>query len=263
MKFEVRPGRKNAVIIVPMPAKILLADDDNAFRQWATKILTGAEFDVVEAVDGESAVKAAGKGAGLFVLDVVMPKMLGTEVLETLRQNDKTRNVPIIFLVSSEQELRELSIEDEDHRAEDMLRKPMSADSLLRVVGKWVDRPRPQGLPAGADRRKFPRAPTDFEAEVHHAVDNESVGPFPPSRVISISEGGAFVLTPSPLEEGAVFTLALSVPGVDEAIRAKCRVVYTRGGREPGMGVVFQDLSDTDRSRIRLYVDLLSRVVRQ
>ena len=145
----------------------------------------------------------------------------------------------------------------------------MSSAALLRVVKKWVERKRIMGPIPGSERRKTPRVPADILSSVQEMLEalevsgEAVVGPLPPGRVISISEGGAFVLTDKPLPEGAELSLVLSVPGVEEAIKAKARVVYTRGGAEPGMGVVFVDLPDSDRSRIRLYVDLLRRLVRQ
>lgn len=250
-----------------MAENILLADDDAAFRTWASKQLTQAGYEVREVSDGEEAVQAAA-GSSLILLDLVLPKLLGSEVCMALRQQAKTQDIPVVFLVSGEAQLREVAaIEDEQERGEDVLRKPVSPDTLLRVVRKWSGRKRPTKPAPGAERRKVPRVPTDLETQIAEVLSGDtelaSVGPLPPSRVISISEGGAFVLTEQPLAEGTTMDLVLSVPGVEEAIRARARVVYQRKGAEPGVGVVFTDLSDKDRSRIRLYVELLRRIVRQ
>ena len=254
-----------------MALKILIADDDAAFRTWAHKTLSDNGFDVTVAVDGEAAVQVGLELVpNLFLIDVVMPKLLGTEVCMEFRRVKETKEIPLVFLVAKDHELKEVNaIEDEDQRAEDILRKPVSSATLLRVSKKWAQRKRIMGPIPGSERRKTPRVPADILSSIQDVLEETAdpassvVGPLPPGRVISISEGGAFVLTDKPLPEGAELSLVLSVPGAEEAINAKARVVYIRGGAEPGMGVVFVDLPDADRSRIRLYVDVLRRLVRQ
>jgi PAS domain S-box-containing protein len=69
------------------PARILLVEDEEMVRALAVEILRGAGFDVVEAADGEEALRAAAaepRAFDLVVSDVVMPGMRGTEVVERL-----------------------------------------------------------------------------------------------------------------------------------------------------------------------------------
>jgi len=69
------------------PARILLVEDEEMVRVLAVEILRGAGFEVVEAADGEEALRVAAaepRAFDLVVSDVVMPGMRGTEVVERL-----------------------------------------------------------------------------------------------------------------------------------------------------------------------------------
>lgn len=82
-------------------AKVLIVDDD-AFLSgiYATKLeLEG--FGVVTARDGDEGLKAAGKEQpDLILLDVLMPKLDGFEVLKRLKEDDETKDIPVIMLTN-------------------------------------------------------------------------------------------------------------------------------------------------------------------
>ncbi len=81
--------------------KILIVDDD-AFLSgiYATK-LEIEQFDVVIARDGEEGLKAAAREKpDLVLLDVLMPKLDGFEVLEKLKADPKTKAIPVIMLTN-------------------------------------------------------------------------------------------------------------------------------------------------------------------
>jgi DNA-binding response OmpR family regulator len=82
-------------------AKVLIVDDD-AFLSgiYATKLeLEG--FEVVSARDGEDGLKAAAKEMpDLILLDVLMPKLDGFEVLKRLKTDDAVKAIPVIMLTN-------------------------------------------------------------------------------------------------------------------------------------------------------------------
>ena len=68
--------------------KILMVDDEARMRKLVKDFLTNKGFSVVEAGDGEEALEIffAQKDIALILLDVMMPKMDGWEVLKTIRK---------------------------------------------------------------------------------------------------------------------------------------------------------------------------------
>jgi len=79
--------------------RILLAEDDRFLRKAAEAQLRQHGFTVVAAVDGEEALRLArAERPDLVLLDLIMPKMQGFEVLKTLKQDPATADIPVIVL---------------------------------------------------------------------------------------------------------------------------------------------------------------------
>jgi DNA-binding response OmpR family regulator len=79
--------------------KILVADDSSTVRRVVSARLTADGHDVVEAEDGEQALALArAEQPALLVLDKVMPKLDGFEVVRALRADPATRRLPIVML---------------------------------------------------------------------------------------------------------------------------------------------------------------------
>ena len=87
--------------------KILVVDDEPRMRKLVKDFLTVKDFQVVEAGDGEEAIDIffEQKDIALILLDVMMPKMDGWEVLKTIR---KYSQVPILMLTARGEEQDEL-----------------------------------------------------------------------------------------------------------------------------------------------------------
>ena len=87
--------------------KILVVDDEARMRKLVKDFLTIKGYQVIEAGDGEEAVEIffQQKDIALILLDVMMPKMDGWEVLKTIRLHSK---VPIIMLTARSEERDEL-----------------------------------------------------------------------------------------------------------------------------------------------------------
>jgi len=84
--------------------KILLIEDDPfLLSMYATKFeLEG--FEIIFAEDGEKALKVASKEKpDIILLDVLLPKMDGFEVLKELKKNEETKAVPVILLTNLSQ----------------------------------------------------------------------------------------------------------------------------------------------------------------
>jgi CheY-like chemotaxis protein len=84
---------------------VLIADDDEDFRFALAELLAEEGHRVIEVQDGEAALAvldAAAKGRGrspdLFVLDLLMPKMSGIEVLQRLRKSARWGKLPVLVM---------------------------------------------------------------------------------------------------------------------------------------------------------------------
>lgn len=87
--------------------KILLVDDEERMRKLVRDFLVKANFRVAEACDGEEALNIFydTNDIALVILDIMMPKMDGWEVLEAIR---KVSSVPVIMLTARTEERDEL-----------------------------------------------------------------------------------------------------------------------------------------------------------
>jgi len=84
--------------------KILIIEDESALQDALGEILRQDEYEIISAFDGEEGLKMAqAKKPDLIVLDLVLPKVHGFEVLKTLKENKKTQNIPVIVLTNLEQ----------------------------------------------------------------------------------------------------------------------------------------------------------------
>jgi two-component system alkaline phosphatase synthesis response regulator PhoP len=86
-------------------AKILIAEDERDIRDLITFTLRFAGYEVVAASNGEEAVTMALQEIpDLILLDVRMPRMTGYEACAKIKENKKTRDIPIMFLSAKGQD---------------------------------------------------------------------------------------------------------------------------------------------------------------
>ncbi len=82
-------------------AKILIVDDNEKELELYQDILLSQGFDVLTAGNGEEGLKLAVENIpDLILLDVMMPKKDGGKVSKDLLENNKTKNIPVIYLTS-------------------------------------------------------------------------------------------------------------------------------------------------------------------
>ena len=80
-------------------AKMLLVVDERNIRRSLMYLLSDDGYDVIEAEDGAAGLKMACEECpNLILLDVTMPDMDGFQVLEKLKEDDKTASIPVILL---------------------------------------------------------------------------------------------------------------------------------------------------------------------
>ena len=111
--------------------KILVVDDEDRMRKLISDFLKIKEFTVVEAANGEEAIDIffSDKDISLVILDVMMPKMDGWEVLKSIREHSK---VPVIMLTARSEEQDELK--GFEYGADEYISKPFSPKILVARV---------------------------------------------------------------------------------------------------------------------------------
>jgi CheY-like chemotaxis protein len=85
--------------------RVLLVEDDRFLRRAGEISLRQRGFVVTTAADGEEALrKVRAEPPDLILLDLLMPKMTGTEVLKALRAEEATREIRVLILSNSSRE---------------------------------------------------------------------------------------------------------------------------------------------------------------
>jgi CheY-like chemotaxis protein len=113
--------------------RILLVEDSKPLRRENEGALQRAGYEVICAEDGETALEMAQEGhPDLILLDMILPKMTGPEVLRHLKSEAKTKDIPVVVLSSLSEKNRQKLIEE---GADDYLEKgalmPMRGLNLL------------------------------------------------------------------------------------------------------------------------------------
>ena len=87
-------------------ARVLLVEDDKFLRRACEASLRQRGFDVTTANDGEEGLRLAQAApyADVILLDLLMPKMPGIEVLRALKAQPETREIPVLILSNSSRE---------------------------------------------------------------------------------------------------------------------------------------------------------------
>ncbi|HXM69343.1 MAG TPA: response regulator [Candidatus Acidoferrum sp.] len=81
--------------------KILLAEDSKFLRLATERALARAGYDVCSAADGEEAVRLAReKLPDLILLDMLLPKMSGPDVLAALQKESSTKRIPVVVMTA-------------------------------------------------------------------------------------------------------------------------------------------------------------------
>lgn len=118
---------------------MLVADDDHDVRRLLVENLELEGFDVTACDNGDDARELARTTApDVIVLDVMMPRRDGFDVLASLKSNPATRGIPVVLLSARAR--------DEDvwqgwrAGADYYVTKPFNLDELLRFIDQAVDK---------------------------------------------------------------------------------------------------------------------------
>ena len=83
--------------------KILFIEDESVLQKTAGNTLREAGFEVLSALDGEIGLRLAkDKSPDLIILDLILPRANGFEVLKALKETQETSHIPVIVLTNLE-----------------------------------------------------------------------------------------------------------------------------------------------------------------
>lgn len=153
-EIEILPVRETETKQTETKDILLLVEDNDDLRLFVKEILQD-KYQVVEALNGEEGInKALEIIPDIILSDVMMPKVSGLQLLETLKQDVKTSHIPIILLTAKSDEndvLAGLQLE-----ADDYITKPFNENELLlRLKNKLSLRKKIQNQYQKIEVRKY------------------------------------------------------------------------------------------------------------
>ena len=122
-------------------ATVLVVEDDAATREMYRQALTASGHRTIAVSDGLGALRhLEGDRPDVVVLDLMLPSIGGYDVYKELRAHPDTCEIPVIIVTGSD--ARDL----EPHEFRFFLRKPVSPDTLTRIVEDALHWPLPASL---------------------------------------------------------------------------------------------------------------------
>ena len=230
--------------------KILIADDTLPLRVMLEEVLTDAGYEVYTAGDGLEAWEFLSNPQNqidLLVLDLLMPRMSGFEVLRRIKEEGK-KNFYILVISGVFRSSKEI-LKLKELGADGYLSKASVVDEILYRVNSIFYRHLEK-------KRRHPRViynlPVEFQFNSHRHS----------SYTTTISLGGCFIRTLKPAPEGAHITIWLTLPESKKQICGKARVAWVNLYDEnrkpnalPGMGVEFISLAEEDQKLLKQIIE--------
>ncbi len=118
--------------------KVLVVEDDQPLNYYISDVLKKHGHNVAVAFDGEEAVNIAkSEDIALILLDVLLPKMTGWEVLRVVKQDENMKNVPVVVMSNLDSPAREYDMETEG-ADEYVVKVNMTKNQLIELVNKYL-----------------------------------------------------------------------------------------------------------------------------
>lgn len=116
---------------------VLIAEDDAAILDSLSFILKRDGWSISSVMDGDAALQAVRRQRPrMVVLDIMLPKRTGLEVLKQMRAEEATRDVPVLILTArGQQHDREIA---EELRADGFVTKPYSNGEVIAEVRRLL-----------------------------------------------------------------------------------------------------------------------------
>lgn len=122
--------------------KALVVDDSKIMRSAVKRTLDQlmlADFEYVEAMDGEDALDKFSDEIQMIFLDWNMPKMTGVEFSQAIRKKENTDHIPII-MITAEKSMGKVDTALNEGGANAYVTKPFTADQVYKVLTRFIDK---------------------------------------------------------------------------------------------------------------------------
>ncbi len=223
---------------------VVLADGNSKDLFRTGMLLQRLDYNVFTAGSAEEALQYLSIAVpAALITELLLPAMNGMELIDRVKKDNRTKNVPVIAHSSiKDPKIEELSLVA---GCAAYLRKPVDPTILYRTLQHAIE----------ATPRHYIRLSTCIPVAIS---DDSSHTPANIDSVSALSEKGLFIMTYRPRPVNSLLTLRFSV--YDRTMDVRAKVLYTfmtAGGplKEPGMGLKFLDLSDGDRRYIQTFIN--------
>jgi len=121
--------------------RILIVDDEEEVLSLLYKRLSAEGYQVIKAMTGQDAIERTKTYMpNLILMDIVLPDLEGSEVVQMLREDLKTANIPVVFLsgiLTRDDQQTKLEV-NVGGRLFDAVPKPFNFNELMRTVKKAI-----------------------------------------------------------------------------------------------------------------------------
>lgn len=136
LNAALKPSKATNGFVKP---KLLLVEDDETTRTVLAMVFRDQMFDVIEAENGVDGLeKVYEHKPAVIVSDLMMPRMSGLEMVQKLKRDNRTRNIPILMLTAAHTEENELRLLDQG--VDDFVGKASDSKIMIARVNKLLSK---------------------------------------------------------------------------------------------------------------------------
>lgn len=224
---------------------IVIADDDETFVMYLSILLHRMGFEVIPVKNGEEVMRLLGTiRPDVVITDYKMPLMDGLTTLKKILEDQRFSHIPVIAMSA----YCDQKIHDEFINAgvKGFLTKPIKVKALIDLIQECVIY---ENYAKRKNLRCSYRKKIIIEHNSHHAEYN----------AVSLSEGGIYLRTQTPLPVGSSVRVLLELP-LEHSIKAQGTVIYQKTTYmdvfkiDPGMAIQFENLSAGEANMLHTYI---------
>ena len=124
-----------------MKNRVLVIEDEKEISLIMKLRLQSLGYEVLQAFDGEEGLKCAREaGPDLIVLDLVLPKVSGMQIIQALKNDDKYKSIPVVVVTGLTQDNQDIRAMVE--RAEAYFLKPFDFVELTTMIADLLNNPK-------------------------------------------------------------------------------------------------------------------------
>lgn len=118
-------------------SRVLIVEDNPNNRKLLVRVLEANQFDIMIANDGEAGVSTAIRHhPDIILMDLQMPRLDGFGALRALRQDETTRDIPVIAVSGNATTADRTRVSEAGFNA--FVAKPFRIDNLLAEIRRWL-----------------------------------------------------------------------------------------------------------------------------